>query len=91
MVSISDLVQKTLKAGYLTIEAEEQLRKLLATQYNMQDLNAFVTLQEAVMTGQVKQESRERRLKSDTTGRKVIGYSSCRYASIEQRPKQFTA
>ena len=91
MASISDLVQKILLAGYLTIEAEEQLRKLLTTQYNDEDLNAFVTLQEAVMTGQVKQESRERRLKSDTTGRKVIGYSSCRYASIEQRQKQFIA
>lgn len=90
MVSISDLVQKTLKAGYLTIEAEEQLRKLLADRYNLEDLNAFVTLQEAAMTGQVKQESRERRLKSSTE-RKVICYSSCRYASIEQRPKQFTA
>jgi len=90
MVSISDLVQKTLKAGYLTIEAEEQLRKLLATQYNLEDLNAFVTLQEAAMTGQVKQESRERRLKSGT-GRKVICYTSCRYASIEQHQKQFTA
>ena len=79
MVSISDLVQKTLKAGYLTIEAEEQLRKLLATQYNLEDLNAFVTLQEAAMTGQVKQESRELRLKSSTEKR-AIANSCCRYA-----------
>lgn len=90
MVSINDLVQKTLKAGYLTIEAEEQLRKLLATQYNLEDLNAFVTLQEAAMTGQVKQESRERRLKSSTE-RKLVCYSSCLYASVEQRSRQFIA
>lgn len=61
MALINDLVQKTLKTGYLTIEAEEQLRQLLATQYDLEDLNAFVNLQEAAMTGQVRQESRERR------------------------------
>lgn len=60
MALINDLVQKTLKTGYLTLEAEEQLRQLLTTDYDLEDLNAFVTLQEAAMTGQVKQESRER-------------------------------
>ena len=84
MASISDLVQKSLLAGYLTIEAEEQLRKLLATQYNLQDLNAFVTLQEAVMTGRVRQESRER-LQKSSTEKRFASPSSCRYASIEQR------
>ncbi len=83
MASISDVVQKTLKAGYLTIEAEEQLRKLLATQYDLEDLNAFVTLQEAAMTGQVKQESRERRQPSNRD-KKFAPALSCRYASIEQ-------
>lgn len=81
MASISDLVQKTLKAGYLTIEAEEQLRKLLATHYNLEDLNAFVTLQEAAMMGRVKQESRER-LRSSKKEKKLV--SSSRYASITQ-------
>ena len=84
MASISDLVQKTLLAGYITVEAEEQLRKLLAAQYNDEDLNAFVTLQEAVMTGRVKQESRER-LQRSTTEKRFASPSSCRYASIEQR------
>lgn len=60
MALINDLVQKTLKTGYLTIEAEEQLRQLLTTEYDLEDLNAFVILQEAAMTGHVKQESRER-------------------------------
>ncbi len=84
MASISDLVQKTLLAGYITVEAEEQLRKLLAAQYNNEDLNAFVTLQEAVMTGRVKQESRER-LQRSSTEKRFASPSSCRYASIEQR------
>ena len=84
MASISDLVQKILLAGYLTIEAEEQLRKLLTTQYNDEDLNAFVTLQEAAMTGRVRQESRER-LQRSRTGKRFASPSPCCYASIEQR------
>lgn len=60
MALIRELVQKALKTGYLTIEAEEQLRQLLTTQYDLEDLNAFMTLQEAAMAGIVKQESRER-------------------------------
>lgn len=60
MTLIRDLVQKALKTGYLTLEAEEQLRVLLATRYGVEDFNAFMSLQEAAMTGQVKQESRER-------------------------------
>ncbi len=81
MASISDLVQKTLLDGYLTVEAEEQLRKLLATHYSSEDLNAFVTLQEAAMTGRVKQESRERLLKS-SPGKRFVSPSSCGYANI---------
>ncbi len=83
MASISDLVQNTLKAGYLTIEAEEQLRKLLGTQYNLEDLNAFVTLQEAAMTGQVKQESRERLIRNNP-GKRSTCHSFCHYTNIRQ-------
>ncbi|WP_009634475.1 hypothetical protein [Synechocystis sp. PCC 7509] len=82
MASISDLVQKTLKAGYLTVEAEEQLRQLLATQYNDEDLNAFVTLQEATMMGRVKQESRER-LQRSKTEKQLVSSSACRYANMQ--------
>jgi hypothetical protein len=63
MAMIREIVQMALKTGYLTVEAEEQLRQLLTTQYELEDLNAFMTLQEAAMTGQVKQESREQRLR----------------------------
>lgn len=59
MTLIRDLVQKALKTGYLTLAAEEQLRILLATRYELEDFNAFMSLQKAAMTGQVKQESRE--------------------------------
>ena len=60
MTRISDVVQKALASGYLTVEAENQLLRLLTTRYDLEDLNAFMTLQEAAMNGNVKQESRER-------------------------------
>ncbi len=60
MTRIRDVVKKALATGYLTVEAENQLRQLLTTRYDLEDFNAFMTLQEAAMTGVVKQESRER-------------------------------
>ncbi len=59
MTRIRDLVQTALATSYLTVEAENQLRQLLTTQYDLEDFNAFMTLQEAAMTGLVRQESRE--------------------------------
>jgi hypothetical protein len=60
MDRIRDLVQEVLTKGYLTIEAENQLRCLMASRYELEDFNAFMTLQEAAMMGKVRQESRER-------------------------------
>ena len=59
MTRIRDVVQNALTRGQLTVEAEEQLRYLLAKRYDIDDFNAFMSLQEAAMTGRVKQESRE--------------------------------
>ncbi|MBF2063342.1 MAG: hypothetical protein IGS39_02745 [Calothrix sp. C42_A2020_038] len=59
MVLIRDVVQQVLKTGYLTLAEENQLRVLLKTKYEIEDLNAFMTLQEAAMDGLIKQESRE--------------------------------
>ncbi|MEG4073441.1 hypothetical protein QUA30_12175 [Microcoleus sp. Pol14C2] len=60
MVLIRDLAQQALALGYLTIEAENQLRRMLTTTtYDLEDLNAFMALQLAAMSGGVKQESRE--------------------------------
>lgn len=60
MALIRDVVRTALTTGYLTIEAENQLRQLLAGKYEQEDFLAFMILQEAAMTGRVKQESRER-------------------------------
>lgn len=59
MVLIREIAQQALTVGYLTIEAENELRQMLTnTQYDLEDLNAFMTLQLAAMSGTVKQESR---------------------------------
>ena len=55
---IREIVQRALMTRYLTREAEDQLRQLLKNKYDSQDLRAFMTLQTAVMEGQVQQESR---------------------------------
>ncbi|NJR53127.1 MAG: hypothetical protein HC780_29800 [Leptolyngbyaceae cyanobacterium CSU_1_3] len=58
MALIREVVQQALNTGLLTIEAENQLRQLLMTKYDREDLRAFMTLQSAAMSGCVKQESR---------------------------------
>lgn len=60
MTRIRDVVQEALATGYLTLEAENQLRQLLTTRYDWEDFNAFMILQEAAMVGKVKQEAREK-------------------------------
>jgi flagellar biosynthesis protein FliP len=60
MLQIRNIVQQALSTGYLTVEAEDQLRQMLTKKYDREDLNAFMTLQQAAMTGQVRQQSRER-------------------------------
>jgi hypothetical protein len=51
MVLIRDLAQQALALGYLTIEAENQLRRMLTTtKYELEDLNAFMALQLAAMS-----------------------------------------
>ena len=57
MILIREIVQQALANSYLTIEAKEQLRQLLRTKYEKEDLNAFMNLQHAAMEGRVRQES----------------------------------
>lgn len=46
--------------GYLTCDAEEQLRqRLQMTKYGLEDFDAFIALQKEVMEGRVKQQARE--------------------------------
>lgn len=61
MVMIRDVVRQVMITGFLSVAAEEQLRQLLRTKYDLEDLNAFISLQEAAMAGLIRQESREMR------------------------------
>jgi hypothetical protein len=56
---IRDIVKQALDTGYLTLEAEDRLRAMLQNKYGSEDLNAFMLLQNAAMTGRVRQQSRE--------------------------------
>lgn len=62
MMLIRDLVQEAITTGYLSVAAEEQLRNLLKTKYELEDFDAFMTLQEAASLGKIRQESRELRV-----------------------------
>ena len=59
MKSIRELVDRAMATGYLTLEAEEKLRKMLQNKYELEDLESFIFLQQAAMIGTVRQESRE--------------------------------
>ncbi len=59
MSRIQEIVQHALNTGYLTVEAEDQLRQLLLTKYDWEDFRAFICLQKEAMEGQVRQQSRE--------------------------------
>lgn len=61
MMYIRDIVQQALATNYLSLEAEDRLRVLLRNKYGKEDLQAFMTLQQAVMNCRVRQESRELR------------------------------
>ncbi|PSB11397.1 hypothetical protein C7B62_05690 [Pleurocapsa sp. CCALA 161] len=59
MKLIREIVKQALNTGYLTLEAEEKLKKMLENKYDLEDLEAFINLQQATMLGIVRQESKE--------------------------------
>ncbi|HEY9741053.1 MAG TPA: hypothetical protein V6C90_11235 [Coleofasciculaceae cyanobacterium] len=67
MSLIREIVQQALITGYLTVEAENQLRQLLAKKYDWEDFKAFIRLQQEAMEGRVRQESRELLLSTEVS------------------------
>jgi hypothetical protein len=59
MESILDVVKQAIDTGFLSREAEDCLRRLLTMKYGDDELEAFISLQQAAMAGRVRQESRE--------------------------------
>lgn len=58
VIRIREVVQEAMTTGYLTVQAEDLLRQMLRTKYDLEDFKAFISLQQAAMNGYVQQESR---------------------------------
>ncbi len=58
---IRKVVQQIFQNGYITIEAEQQLKLLFENGCDLEDLDALTDLQQAVMYGHIKRVSRHKR------------------------------
>jgi hypothetical protein len=61
MALIKEIVQEALNTGYLSVVAEDQIRMLIQTNYDSDDLDAWIILQRSIVAGDVKQESRRKK------------------------------
>ncbi|MBW4429231.1 MAG: hypothetical protein KME50_33740 [Nostoc desertorum CM1-VF14] len=61
MALIKEIVQEALTTGYLSVVAEDQLRSQLQSNYDSEDLDAWIILQRSIVAGDVKQESRRKK------------------------------
>ncbi|MCC5615035.1 hypothetical protein LC605_08075 [Nostoc sp. CHAB 5836] len=61
MALIKEIVQEALTIGYLSILAEDKLRSQLQSNYDSEDLDAWIILQRAIAAGDIKQESRRKK------------------------------
>ncbi|WP_373527270.1 hypothetical protein [Nostoc sp.] len=62
MALIKKIVQQALTTGYLSVVAEDKLRSQLQSNYDSEDLDAWIILQRSVVAGDVKQESRRKKV-----------------------------
>lgn len=58
MNQIREIVQEAVEKNYLSLEAQEQLRVMLESNYDQEDLEAFMNLLLAVSRGKITQQSR---------------------------------
>ncbi|WP_034936256.1 hypothetical protein [Gloeocapsa sp. PCC 73106] len=59
MVLIRDIAHNAITTGSLSLANEQKLRLMLKQKYEQEDLEAFMNLQQAVILGKVKQQSRQ--------------------------------
>ncbi len=59
MVLIREIAQAAIATGSLTLANEQKLRLMLNQSCDPEDLEAFISLQLAVIAGKVKQQSRQ--------------------------------
>ncbi|MEG4860627.1 hypothetical protein QUB75_24585 [Microcoleus sp. K1-B6] len=59
-MQIREVVKQAIAAGYLSLEAEKEMQNIFSSaKCDLEDLNAFMSLQLAAMAGRVRQESLE--------------------------------
>ena len=59
-MEIREVVKQAIAVGYLSWEAENEMQQIFSSaQCDLEDLNAFMSLQLAAMAGRVRQESLE--------------------------------
>lgn len=59
-MQIREVVKQAIAAGYLSREAENEMQQIFSSaKCDLEDLNAFMSLQLAAMAGRVRQESLE--------------------------------
>jgi hypothetical protein len=66
------LVQKTLELGYLSLEAETQLKALVSDSKHFDDADVLMVLKQAIAFGHVKRQASE--LKSNVPQRAKLSY-----------------
>ncbi|MFM9263860.1 hypothetical protein [Tychonema sp. BBK16] len=60
MMLVRDVIKQAIATGYLSLEAENEIQQIFSSaQCELEDLNAFMSLQLAAMAGRVKQQSLE--------------------------------
>lgn len=59
MTLIREIVEIAIETGKLTVASEQQLRLKLRQKNPQEELEAFVKLQQAIIKGQVQQQSRQ--------------------------------
>ncbi|MBK1990178.1 hypothetical protein A0J48_022065 [Sphaerospermopsis aphanizomenoides BCCUSP55] len=57
MIAIKEIVQQALDTGYLSVMAQDQIHKLLQTNYDSEDLDALIILHRSIADNEVKQET----------------------------------
>lgn len=58
MAVIKEIAQQALSVGYLGIAAQNQINRLLQSNYDSDDVDALIILQRAIASGKVQRESR---------------------------------
>ncbi|MEG4270407.1 MULTISPECIES: hypothetical protein [unclassified Microcoleus] len=59
-MQIREVIKQAIDVGYLSLEAEKEMQQVFSSaKCDLEDLNAFMSLQLAAMAGRVRQESLE--------------------------------